>query len=73
VHKRLNRYAQQLNAPVPFTDPKLPILKDMRCRECGHPVVRFLSTTPHLLYLHCERCGHQWSEPERREHPRVKA
>ncbi len=47
-----------------------PVIRDTYCASCGHPLVRFLLTTGYVIYLHCELCGHEWSEPERRKVPR---
>lgn len=47
-----------------------PIVSDKQCASCGHALVRFLMTTGYAIYLHCELCGHEWNEPERRKVPR---
>jgi len=47
-----------------------PIIRNKHCQKCGHPLVRFLLTTGYVIYLHCELCGHEWNEPERRKVPR---
>ena len=47
-----------------------PIIRDKHCKKCNHPLVRFLLTTGYVIYLHCELCGHEWNEPERRKVPR---
>ena len=47
-----------------------PIISGKQCASCGHPLVRFLMTTGYAIYLHCELCGHEWNEPERRKVPR---
>lgn len=49
-----------------------PIVADKHCKKCGHPLVRFLLTTGYVIYLHCELCGHEWNEPERRKVPRYR-
>ena len=58
-----------VSAPSPFDKP---IIRDKHCQKCGHPLVRFLLTTGYVIYLHCELCGHEWNEPERRKVPRYK-
>ena len=49
-----------------------PIIRDKHCAKCNHPLVRFLLTTGYVIYLHCELCGHEWNEPERRKVPRYR-
>ena len=53
-----------MSASSPFDQP---IVGDRHCTKCGHPLVRFLLTTGYVIYLHCELCGHEWNEPERRK------
>ena len=58
-----------VSASSPFDHP---IVRDKHCSKCGHPLVRFLLTTGYVIYLHCELCGHEWNEPERRKVPRYR-
>ena len=65
--------AARLILPVSASSPlDQPIVRDRHCKKCGHPLVRFLLTTGYVIYLHCELCGHEWNEPERRKAPRYK-
>lgn len=54
-------------------NPDQPIIKGKACTACGHQLVHFMLTTGRVIYLHCELCGHNWNEPERRKVPRVPA
>ena len=64
---RLAQAGQSLSASSPLDKP---IIRDKHCTKCEHPLVRFLLTTGYVIYLHCELCGHEWNEPERRKVPR---
>jgi hypothetical protein len=44
-----------------------PVVKDKTCLHCAAGPVHVMLTSGFLLYLHCETCGHHWTEPERRQ------
>jgi hypothetical protein len=44
-----------------------PIVWSQPCVRCGEGPVYFTQTDGICLYLQCQGCGHQWTEPERRK------